>query len=80
MRASGAHNQCIKVFNTDGDTLSMTRYHDGFLGQRIAPVSCLAFHPPALERGRSCWRARIIGTSWRLVEQLSQWKIRPVWI
>ena len=21
------------------------RYHDGFLGQRIAPVSCLAFHP-----------------------------------
>ena len=43
--ASGSHNQCIKVVNTDGDTLSMTRYHDGFLGQRIGPVSCLAFHP-----------------------------------
>lgn len=21
------------------------RYHDGFLGQRISPVACLAFHP-----------------------------------
>jgi regulator-associated protein of mTOR len=26
----------------------MIRYHDGFLGQRIGPVSCLAFHPTQL--------------------------------
>eukprot|EP00164_Ancoracysta_twista_P006333 GFYU01008799.1.p1 GENE.GFYU01008799.1~~GFYU01008799.1.p1 ORF type:complete len:119 (-),score=13.61 GFYU01008799.1:82-438(-) len=43
--ASGSHNQFIKVFNSSGDTLSMIRYHDGFLGQRIGPVSCLSFHP-----------------------------------
>eukprot|EP01027_Heterolobosea_sp_BB2_P013912 GEZU01020017.1.p1 GENE.GEZU01020017.1~~GEZU01020017.1.p1 ORF type:complete len:840 (-),score=234.87 GEZU01020017.1:152-2344(-) len=43
--ASGSNNQFIKVFNTSGDTLSMIYYHDGFLGARIGPVSCLAFHP-----------------------------------
>ena len=31
--ASGSHNQFIKVFNTQGETLNMIRYHDGFLGQ-----------------------------------------------
>ncbi len=29
----------------DGQILSTIRYHDGFLGQRIGPVSALAFHP-----------------------------------
>jgi len=43
--ACGSNNQFIKVFNTSGDTLSMIYYHDGFLGQRIGPISCLAFHP-----------------------------------
>ena len=43
--ASGSHNQYIKLFNTAGDELGTIRYHDGFLGQRIGPVSCLAFHP-----------------------------------
>lgn len=33
--ASGSNNQFVKVFNTNGDTLSMIYYHDGFLGQRI---------------------------------------------
>ena len=42
--ASGSHKQFIKVFNTEGDPLSMIRHHDGFLGQRIGPVSALAFH------------------------------------
>jgi hypothetical protein len=31
--------------NFNGEELSLIRYHDGFLGQRIGPVSCLAFHP-----------------------------------
>ena len=33
--------------------LNWIRYHDGFLGQRIGPVSCLAFHPnkPLLAAG-----------------------------
>ena len=43
--ASGSHNQFIKVMTRDGEQLSVIRYHDGFLGQRIGPVSCLAFHP-----------------------------------
>ena len=32
----------------DGDQLNIVRYHDGFLGQRIGPVSSLAFHPTKL--------------------------------
>lgn len=51
--ASGSHNQFIKILNTAGKILSVIRYHDGFLGQRIGPVSCLAFHPhlPVLASG-----------------------------
>ncbi|CAM9089710.1 unnamed protein product [Chrysoparadoxa australica] len=46
--ATGSHNQFIKVLTMDGETLSVMRYHDGFLGQRIGPVSALAFHPHSL--------------------------------
>ena len=42
-----------QVFDFNGDVLSTIRYHDGFLGQRIGPVSSLAFHPhkPLLAAG-----------------------------
>jgi len=43
--ASGSQSQKIRVINFSGEELSMIRYHDGFLGQRIGPVSCLSFHP-----------------------------------
>ena len=43
--AVGSQSQKVKVFNFEGEELSMIRYHDGFLGQRIGPLSCLAFHP-----------------------------------
>ncbi|KAF1324552.1 Regulatory-associated protein of mtor, partial [Globisporangium splendens] len=46
--ASGSHNQFIKVFKSDGEQLALIRYHEGFLGERIGPVSCLAFHPHRL--------------------------------
>lgn len=46
--ASGSHNQFIKVFRSDGEQLALIRYHEGFLGERIGPVSCLAFHPHRL--------------------------------
>jgi len=38
-------DQKIKVMNFEGDILSTIRYHDGFLGQRIGPISSLCFHP-----------------------------------
>jgi regulatory associated protein of mTOR len=44
--ATGSHAQVVKVFTMGGDQLDRDiKYHDGFLGQRIGPVSCLAFHP-----------------------------------
>jgi len=43
--ASGSEKQYIKVFSITGEQLSMVRYHNSFLGQRIGPVSCLSFHP-----------------------------------
>ncbi|RLN93469.1 hypothetical protein BBJ28_00003372 [Nothophytophthora sp. Chile5] len=46
--SSGSHNQFIKVFRSDGEQLALIRYHEGFLGERIGPVSCLAFHPHRL--------------------------------
>lgn len=35
----------INVYNESGDVLSTIKYHEGFLGQRIGTISCLAFHP-----------------------------------
>ena len=51
--ASGSNKQFIKIFNTSGKVLSTIKYHDGFLGQRIGMISCLAFHPhlPVLASG-----------------------------
>jgi WD40 repeat protein len=43
--ASGSQNQKIHMQDFDGLELNQIRYHEGFLGQRIGPVSCLAFHP-----------------------------------
>lgn len=44
--ATGSHAQIIKIFTMGGDQLGNDiKYHDGFLGQRIGPLSCLAFHP-----------------------------------
>lgn len=44
--ACATAQQSIKIFNLDtDDMLSSIRYHDGFMGQRIGPTKCLAFHP-----------------------------------
>lgn len=43
--ASGSASQIIKIYSLDGTNLSTIRYHDGFMGQRIGPISCMAFHP-----------------------------------
>lgn len=49
--ACGSQTQKIKVYNLNGEEVSLIRYHDGFLGQRIGPVSCLSFHPYFLVLG-----------------------------
>ncbi|XP_037081682.1 regulatory-associated protein of mTOR-like [Pollicipes pollicipes] len=43
--ACGSVNQYISLYTLTGESLNTIRYHDGFMGQRIGPVSCLAFHP-----------------------------------
>lgn len=42
--AIGSTDQRIKVLNYKGEEISHIRYHEGFLGQRISPVTCLTFH------------------------------------
>lgn len=44
----GSKRRHIKVFDVPGELTNSIRYHDGFLGTRIGPVSCLAFHPHQL--------------------------------
>lgn len=42
---SGSKGQHIKLWSTtSGEPMGTLRYHQGFLGQRIGPVSCLCFH------------------------------------
>ncbi|XP_078427294.1 regulatory-associated protein of mTOR isoform X1 [Cetorhinus maximus] len=43
--ACGSMNQFIAIYNTSGDVISNIKYYDGFMGQRIGAISCLAFHP-----------------------------------
>uniref|UniRef100_H3B7T1 Regulatory associated protein of MTOR complex 1 n=1 Tax=Latimeria chalumnae TaxID=7897 RepID=H3B7T1_LATCH len=42
---SGSMNQFIAVYNANGDVISNIKYYDGFMGQRIGAITCLAFHP-----------------------------------
>ncbi|XP_019699169.1 regulatory-associated protein of mTOR isoform X1 [Harpegnathos saltator] len=43
--ACGTTNHCISVYNTSGHHLNTIKFHEGFMGTRISPVSCLNFHP-----------------------------------
>ncbi|KAG8222534.1 hypothetical protein J437_LFUL004570 [Ladona fulva] len=40
----GSVNQFISIYNTNGVLQNVIKYHEGFMSQRIKPVSCLAFH------------------------------------
>nr|CAD7444288.1 unnamed protein product [Timema bartmani] len=42
---NGSVNQYISVYNMAGVSLNTIKYHEGFMGPRIGPVSCLQFHP-----------------------------------
>ncbi|CAJ0967179.1 unnamed protein product [Ranitomeya imitator] len=43
--AGGSMNQFIAIYNGGGEQISNIKYYDGFMGQRIGAISCLAFHP-----------------------------------
>jgi regulator-associated protein of mTOR len=38
----------IHLYNLNGEQLRVIRYHEGFLEERIGPISALAFHPHKL--------------------------------
>lgn len=43
---SASPQNAIRIYNLDSEEmLNHIRYHDGFMGQRIGPTKCLAFHP-----------------------------------
>lgn len=44
--ACASPQQAIRVYNLETEEmLNHIRYHDGFMGQKIGPTKCLAFHP-----------------------------------
>lgn len=44
--ACASPQNAICVYNIESDDmLNHIRYHDGFMGQKIGPTKCLAFHP-----------------------------------
>ncbi|XP_055346858.1 regulatory-associated protein of mTOR-like [Paramacrobiotus metropolitanus] len=43
--ACGSNGQSLNVYNFLGSQLSSVKYYEGFMGQRIGPVSAVAFHP-----------------------------------
>ncbi|XP_012221005.1 regulatory-associated protein of mTOR isoform X2 [Linepithema humile] len=43
--ACGTTNHCLSVHNMTGQHLNTIKFHEGFMGTRLSPVSCLNFHP-----------------------------------
>jgi len=37
--------QGIRIWNTWGDKLNDIKFSEGFMGQKVGPISSLAFHP-----------------------------------
>uniref|UniRef100_A0A8C7WZR9 Regulatory-associated protein of mTOR n=1 Tax=Oryzias sinensis TaxID=183150 RepID=A0A8C7WZR9_9TELE len=66
--ACGSMNQFIAVYNCNGDVISNIKYYDGFMGQRIGAISCLAFHPywPHLAVGSNDYYMSIYSAEKRL--------------
>lgn len=38
-------NQFTAVYNSNGELINNIKYYEGFMGQRVGAISCLAFHP-----------------------------------
>lgn len=66
-------NQFTAIYNGSGELISNIKYYDGFMGQRVGAISCLAFHPHWVRgpagtgwgaRGRGPWWAGLPGP-WR---------------
>lgn len=38
-------NQFTAVYSGSGELINHIKYYDGFMGQRVGAISCLAFHP-----------------------------------
>ncbi|KAG7303144.1 hypothetical protein JYU34_013176 [Plutella xylostella] len=49
--ACGSVNQSISLFDLSGAALHTIKFHEGFMGARIGPVSCLSFHPLRVAMG-----------------------------
>lgn len=43
--ACGSVNQFTAVYSGAGELINSIKYYDGFMGQRVGAISCLAFHP-----------------------------------
>ncbi|XP_009885129.1 PREDICTED: regulatory-associated protein of mTOR isoform X2 [Charadrius vociferus] len=43
--ACGSMNQFTAIYNGNGELINNIKYYDGFMGQRVGAISCLAFHP-----------------------------------
>uniref|UniRef100_A0A7N5P7W1 Regulatory associated protein of MTOR complex 1 n=1 Tax=Ailuropoda melanoleuca TaxID=9646 RepID=A0A7N5P7W1_AILME len=43
--ACGSMNQFTAVYSGSGELINHIKYYDGFMGQRVGAISCLAFHP-----------------------------------
>ncbi|XP_067403343.1 regulatory-associated protein of mTOR isoform X9 [Emydura macquarii macquarii] len=45
LQFSGSMNQFTAIYNGNGELINNIKYYDGFMGQRVGAISCLAFHP-----------------------------------
>ncbi|KAH0517942.1 Regulatory-associated protein of mTOR [Microtus ochrogaster] len=57
--ACGSMNQFTAIYNGNGELINNIKYYDGFMGQRVGAISCLAFHPHWVRT--CCLHSRVSG-------------------
>lgn len=74
--ACASAQQAIRVYNINTEEmLNNIRYHDGFMGQKIGPTKCLAFHPHKVSTTLN-FRVSIVRDEVKLVLVCLHWRPR----
>lgn len=57
-------NQFTAIYNGNGELINNIKYYDGFMGQRVGAISCLAFHPHWVCSPAGIWGWHLLVSLW----------------
>lgn len=74
--SSGSMNQFTAIYNGNGELINNIKYYDGFMGQRVGAISCLAFHPHWVCIPAGTWGWHVPVSLWEegMAQRPPQWE------